>query len=192
MHVGMSVIFQNPGEKVPDAQIYAQDLALARLAEPLGFESIWSVEHHFTDYTMCPDVFQFLTYMAACTENVQARIDGVRASMARPDAGGRTESQCSTSCPAVGSSSEWAEAPAGGVRRLPGRDARSQETLRRVGRHGAHRARERLRASTTASSFASLAKTSGPGPPRRSVVGPMPPRCRPSRPRSWPRWAWGS
>ena len=71
MHVGMSVIFQNPGETVPDAQIYAQDLALARLAEPLGFESIWSVEHHFTDYTMCPDVFQFLTYMAACTENVQ-------------------------------------------------------------------------------------------------------------------------
>ena len=71
MHVGMSVIFQNPGEKVPDSQIYAQDLALARQAESLGFDSIWSVEHHFTDYTMCPDVFQFLTYMAACTENIQ-------------------------------------------------------------------------------------------------------------------------
>ncbi|MEL7158278.1 MAG: LLM class flavin-dependent oxidoreductase [Actinomycetota bacterium] len=71
MHVGMSVIFQNPGETVPDSQIYAQDLALARLAEPLGFDSIWSVEHHFTDYTMCPDVFQFLTYMAACTEKIQ-------------------------------------------------------------------------------------------------------------------------
>ena len=71
MHVGMSVIFQNPGERIPDAQVYAQDLALARLAEPLGFDSIWSVEHHFTDYTMCPDVFQFLTYMAACTERVQ-------------------------------------------------------------------------------------------------------------------------
>ncbi len=71
MHVGMSVIFQNPGEQVPDSQIYAQDLALARLAEPLGFQSIWSVEHHFTDYTMCPDVFQFLTYMAACTERIQ-------------------------------------------------------------------------------------------------------------------------
>ncbi len=71
MHVGMSVIFQNPGEAVPDAQIYAQDLALARLAEPLGYESIWSVEHHFTDYTMCPDVFQFLSYMAGCTEHIQ-------------------------------------------------------------------------------------------------------------------------
>lgn len=71
MHVGMSVIFQNPGEAISDAEVYANDLALARNAEALGFESIWSVEHHFTDYTMCPDVMQFLTYMAACTENIQ-------------------------------------------------------------------------------------------------------------------------
>lgn len=71
MHVGMSVIFQNPGEAIADKQIYAQDLALARLAEPLGFDSIWSVEHHFTDYTMCPDVLQFLTYMAGVTERIQ-------------------------------------------------------------------------------------------------------------------------
>jgi alkanesulfonate monooxygenase SsuD/methylene tetrahydromethanopterin reductase-like flavin-dependent oxidoreductase (luciferase family) len=67
----MSVIFQNPGGRLSDSQVYAQDLALARLAEPLGFESIWSVEHHFTDYTMCPDVMQFLTYMAASTERIQ-------------------------------------------------------------------------------------------------------------------------
>jgi len=31
------------------------------MAEPLGFDSIWSVEHHFDDYTMCPDVLQLLT-----------------------------------------------------------------------------------------------------------------------------------
>jgi alkanesulfonate monooxygenase SsuD/methylene tetrahydromethanopterin reductase-like flavin-dependent oxidoreductase (luciferase family) len=29
------------------------------------------VEHHFTDYTMCPDVLQFLTYMAGRTREVQ-------------------------------------------------------------------------------------------------------------------------
>ena len=61
MHVGLSVIFQNPGELKPDHQVYAEDISLARQAEPLGFDSIWSVEHHFTDYTMCPNVFQFLT-----------------------------------------------------------------------------------------------------------------------------------
>ena len=71
MHVGFSVIFQNPGDAKPDHQVYAEDLALALQAEPLGFESIWSVEHHFTDYTMCPNVFQFLTYMAGRTEHVQ-------------------------------------------------------------------------------------------------------------------------
>jgi alkanesulfonate monooxygenase SsuD/methylene tetrahydromethanopterin reductase-like flavin-dependent oxidoreductase (luciferase family) len=71
MHVGLSVIFQNPGRSRPDHEVYADDLRIARLAEPLGFESIWSVEHHFTDYTMCPDVMQFLTYMAGCTERIR-------------------------------------------------------------------------------------------------------------------------
>ncbi len=41
------------------------------LAEPLGFQSIWGVEHHFTDYTMCPDVLQFLTYMAGRTTRAE-------------------------------------------------------------------------------------------------------------------------
>jgi alkanesulfonate monooxygenase SsuD/methylene tetrahydromethanopterin reductase-like flavin-dependent oxidoreductase (luciferase family) len=71
MHVGMAVIFQNPGRAQRDAEVYREELALADLAEPLGFESIWSVEHHFTDYTMCPDVLQFLTWMAARTERVR-------------------------------------------------------------------------------------------------------------------------
>ena len=65
MHVGMASVFQNTGRTLSDHQIYLNELALADMAEPLGFESIWSVEHHFTDYTMCPDVVQFLSYMAA-------------------------------------------------------------------------------------------------------------------------------
>ena len=56
MHVGAAVIFQSYGNDLPDRQIYANDLSLVDLVEPLGFESIWGVEHHFTDYTMCPDV----------------------------------------------------------------------------------------------------------------------------------------
>ena len=71
MHVGMTTIFQNPGKKVADYEVYRNELRLADLAEPLGFESIWGVEHHFTDYTMCPDVLQFLAYMAGRTEKVQ-------------------------------------------------------------------------------------------------------------------------
>src|SRR5213076_2330251 len=70
MHVGYAPLFQNPGNALPDAEVYRQELRLAEMAEPLGFDSIWSVEHHFTDYTMCPDVLQFLTYFAAKSDTV--------------------------------------------------------------------------------------------------------------------------
>jgi alkanesulfonate monooxygenase SsuD/methylene tetrahydromethanopterin reductase-like flavin-dependent oxidoreductase (luciferase family) len=68
MHIGMSTIFQNPGQHTTDLAVYKNDVRLAEMAEPLGFESVWTVEHHFTDYTMCPDPLQFLTYMAAKTK----------------------------------------------------------------------------------------------------------------------------
>ena len=71
MHVGMAAVFQNPGKARSDRDVYFNELRLADLAEPLGFQSIWGVEHHFTDYTMCPDVLQFLTYMAGRTQHVQ-------------------------------------------------------------------------------------------------------------------------
>src|SRR5204863_10054839 len=71
MHVGMAVIFQGNDDGRRDDDVYRTELALADLAEPLGFQSIWGVEHHFTSYTMCPDVLQFLTYMAGRTTTAQ-------------------------------------------------------------------------------------------------------------------------
>jgi alkanesulfonate monooxygenase SsuD/methylene tetrahydromethanopterin reductase-like flavin-dependent oxidoreductase (luciferase family) len=71
MHVGMGTIFQNPLDQRSDVDVYRDELHLTDLAEPLGFESIWGVEHHFTDYTMCPDVLQFLSFMAGRTQRVQ-------------------------------------------------------------------------------------------------------------------------
>ena len=71
MHVGYSAIFQNPEDELSDYEVYQNELRLAEMAEPLGFDSIWSVEHHFTDYTMCPNVAQFLSYMAAKTERAR-------------------------------------------------------------------------------------------------------------------------
>jgi alkanesulfonate monooxygenase SsuD/methylene tetrahydromethanopterin reductase-like flavin-dependent oxidoreductase (luciferase family) len=71
MKLGASIIFQNyfRAEK-PDWQIYEEDLALAEMVEPLGFDSLWGVEHHFAPYTMLPDVLQFLTFMAGRTRRV--------------------------------------------------------------------------------------------------------------------------
>src|ERR1700689_3141756 len=71
MHVGYGAVFQNPNNALPDAEVYRNELRLAEMAEPLGFDSIWSVEHHFDDYTMCPDVLQFLTYFAGRTKTIQ-------------------------------------------------------------------------------------------------------------------------
>ena len=70
MHVGMSVFFQNLGTPRSDQDVYAHELSMADLAEPLGFDSVWAAEHHFTDYTMCPSVIQFLTWVGARTERV--------------------------------------------------------------------------------------------------------------------------
>ncbi len=71
MHVGMGIVFQGQGEGRTDRNVYRNELRLADLAEPLGFESLWGVEPHFTDYTMCPDVLQYLTYFAGRTEHIQ-------------------------------------------------------------------------------------------------------------------------
>src|SRR5690348_1231186 len=71
MHVGMGVIFQGEGEGRTDRNVYRNELRLGDLAEPLGFDSLWGVEHHFTDYTMCPDVLLYLTYFAGRTQRIQ-------------------------------------------------------------------------------------------------------------------------
>src|SRR5262245_17674725 len=71
MRVGMATVFQNPLDQRSDHEVYVNELRLTDLAEPLGFDSVWGVEHHFTDYTMCPDVLQFLAYMAGRTERIR-------------------------------------------------------------------------------------------------------------------------
>lgn len=70
MHVGYTTIFQGGGDAKDDHEVYRDDLRLCELAEPLGFEMLWGVEHHFTSYTMCPDPLQFLSYMAGRTSTI--------------------------------------------------------------------------------------------------------------------------
>ncbi|MGH7778568.1 MAG: LLM class flavin-dependent oxidoreductase [Candidatus Binataceae bacterium] len=71
MHTGYGLLFQNPGNQFRDHDAWRHEVRLAEMAEPMGFESIWCVEHHFDDYTMCPDVLQFLTYMAGRTRTAR-------------------------------------------------------------------------------------------------------------------------
>jgi alkanesulfonate monooxygenase SsuD/methylene tetrahydromethanopterin reductase-like flavin-dependent oxidoreductase (luciferase family) len=71
VHVGTGLIFQGTDPGRSDLEVYRNEVRLGLLAESLGFESIWGVEHHFTDYTMCPDVLQYLTYFAGKSETLQ-------------------------------------------------------------------------------------------------------------------------
>jgi alkanesulfonate monooxygenase SsuD/methylene tetrahydromethanopterin reductase-like flavin-dependent oxidoreductase (luciferase family) len=71
VHVGTALIFQGTDRSRTDREVYQHEIRLGLLAESLGFESIWGVEHHFTDYTMCPDVLQYLTYFAGKSETLQ-------------------------------------------------------------------------------------------------------------------------
>lgn len=56
--------------KISDAEIYANELRLGRLAEPLGFNSIFLAEHHFTPYVLVPNPLSLLPYFAAVTEEI--------------------------------------------------------------------------------------------------------------------------
>lgn len=59
-----------PAPRINDAQIYQEQLHIGRLVEPLGFDSLWTVEHHFTPYTMVPAPMQLLSYFAGITSRI--------------------------------------------------------------------------------------------------------------------------
>jgi alkanesulfonate monooxygenase SsuD/methylene tetrahydromethanopterin reductase-like flavin-dependent oxidoreductase (luciferase family) len=79
METGVQLYFQNLHEAgLTDAEVFAGDVRLAELAEPLGFGGIYCVEHHFDSaYSFCPDNMQLLTYLAAKTERVKLVPAGV-------------------------------------------------------------------------------------------------------------------
>src|ERR1019366_7658607 len=87
MRVGATIFNQNyvdwdryeaedGGEAVPtraaksDREIFNEELGLARIADETGFDSVWTIEHHFTPYTMVTNPLQYLTYIAGITKHV--------------------------------------------------------------------------------------------------------------------------
>lgn len=53
-----------------DREIFAEELEIARIADDQGFDSVWTIEHHFTPYTMVTNPLQYLTYLAGVTSHV--------------------------------------------------------------------------------------------------------------------------
>jgi alkanesulfonate monooxygenase SsuD/methylene tetrahydromethanopterin reductase-like flavin-dependent oxidoreductase (luciferase family) len=50
--------------------VFKEELNIARLADELGFDSLWTIEHHFTPYTMVTNPLQYLSYVAGITKRV--------------------------------------------------------------------------------------------------------------------------
>ena len=64
---GIDMLSQ-PGRS--DASILAEHFALGDLAEPLGFDSLFALEHHFTGYAMSPAPLELLAYFAGRTRRI--------------------------------------------------------------------------------------------------------------------------
>ena len=69
MKIGVALnMLQKEGHS--DASVVREHLQMGDLAEPLGFDSIWGLEHHFTGYAMSPEPTQILSYFAGRTSRV--------------------------------------------------------------------------------------------------------------------------
>jgi alkanesulfonate monooxygenase SsuD/methylene tetrahydromethanopterin reductase-like flavin-dependent oxidoreductase (luciferase family) len=56
--------------EISDAQVLREQMALADLVEPLGFDTLWSFEQHAAPYIMIPDPHQYMSYFAARTKRI--------------------------------------------------------------------------------------------------------------------------
>lgn len=71
MDVGVLLIFQNHQGRSSDAQMMREQMQLAVLADALGYDKLWPPEHHFTDYSACPDNIEFLAWLAGKTSRIK-------------------------------------------------------------------------------------------------------------------------
>lgn len=85
MKVGVTFFFQNQIDyferwkdedfskpaTYSNAQCYLDNLRLAEMCEPLGYDSLWTVEHHFGPYGLNSNPLQFLSYMAGKTSTIK-------------------------------------------------------------------------------------------------------------------------
>ena len=70
LHIGINLGFATLHPGVTDEEMLRNELDIAVLADRLGYDSVWAVEHHFEDYSICPDNLLVLAHLAGRTERI--------------------------------------------------------------------------------------------------------------------------
>jgi probable F420-dependent oxidoreductase len=72
MNVGLMFSFRNPPKwRRPWADVYDSQLEQARLAEELGYDTVWLTEHHFAEDGYSPSLLTIAGAVAATTRRVR-------------------------------------------------------------------------------------------------------------------------
>ncbi|OMQ16821.1 hypothetical protein A7K94_0200110 [Modestobacter sp. VKM Ac-2676] len=71
MSIGINLGFGVLDPELTDQQMYAGEMDLAVQAEHLGYDVVWIVEHHFEDYSVCPDNLLVLAHLAGRTSTIK-------------------------------------------------------------------------------------------------------------------------
>jgi len=72
MDFGLLLPFRNPKQwEVPFPQLYQEHIEQAVLAEELGYDHIWTTEHHFADDAWSPSLLPILSAMAMKTSRIR-------------------------------------------------------------------------------------------------------------------------
>jgi alkanesulfonate monooxygenase SsuD/methylene tetrahydromethanopterin reductase-like flavin-dependent oxidoreductase (luciferase family) len=71
VNVGINLGFGKLDPDLTDTQMYLEEIDLAVRAEALGYDAVWVVEHHFEDYSLCPDNLLVLAHLAGRTSTIK-------------------------------------------------------------------------------------------------------------------------
>ena len=71
MRFGLFCLMPQRDIRKPAGQIVNEAIDQARMAESLGFETVWFAEHHFSNYSMSPSPLMTAAYCAGKTEKIK-------------------------------------------------------------------------------------------------------------------------